>query len=39
VVVAFKPKRLLLGVKGAAPVIDAELPKRVKTDDCYWTLG
>ena len=34
-----RPQKLSLGTRGgAAPLFSAELPKRVKVDDCSWTM-
>ena len=32
------PKKLQVGVKGQPKIIDGELHKKVKVDDCLWTL-
>mmetsp|Transcript_14030 Transcript_14030/g.20688 ORF Transcript_14030/g.20688 Transcript_14030/m.20688 type:complete len:342 (-) Transcript_14030:148-1173(-) len=31
-------KRLKVGLKGAEPIVQGELHKEVKVDDCFWTL-
>jgi len=36
--VEMKKTRLKIGLKGQAPIIDAELHKEIKPDDSFWTL-
>lgn len=36
--VDIKNKRLRVGLKGQAPIIDGELHKRIIVDDSFWTL-
>ncbi|XP_002163354.1 nuclear migration protein nudC isoform X1 [Hydra vulgaris] len=38
VVVDFKQQHLKVSLKGHPPIIDAELCKKIKIEDCYWTL-
>jgi len=38
VIVEFTQTRLKVGLKGHPPIIDAELHKTVKVEECYWTL-
>merc|ERR1719431_15803 len=37
-VVQFKKKRLLVGLKGHPPIIDDELYAQIKIEECVWTL-
>jgi len=36
--VVFKNKRLKVGLKGKTPIIDEELQKTIKPDECVWTI-
>eukprot|EP01117_Protostelium_nocturnum_P015732 TRINITY_DN611_c0_g3_i4.p2 TRINITY_DN611_c0_g3~~TRINITY_DN611_c0_g3_i4.p2 ORF type:complete len:275 (+),score=84.93 TRINITY_DN611_c0_g3_i4:91-915(+) len=36
--VIFKPSRLLVGLKGQTPIIDDELERSIKTEECSWTI-
>jgi len=38
-VVQFKKKRLLVGLKGHPPIIDDELYNQIKIEECLWTLA
>eukprot|EP00656_Telonema_subtile_P034166 TRINITY_DN3828_c0_g1_i2.p1 TRINITY_DN3828_c0_g1~~TRINITY_DN3828_c0_g1_i2.p1 ORF type:complete len:313 (+),score=140.02 TRINITY_DN3828_c0_g1_i2:190-1128(+) len=38
VVCDIQAERIKIGLKGAEPIVDAALHKRVDTDECYWTL-
>jgi hypothetical protein len=39
IIVEFKPKKLKVGIKGQSNmIIDEELDKPIKSDDCLWTL-
>ncbi|RAL46969.1 hypothetical protein DM860_016603 [Cuscuta australis] len=38
IICEIKKNHLKVGVKGQPPVIDAELYKPVKVDDCFWSL-
>jgi hypothetical protein len=38
VTVEIARNRIKVGLRGAAPILDAQLHKRVKPDDCSWTL-
>ena len=37
-VVVIEKKRIKVGVKRQAPIIDGNFPKEVKLDDCTWCL-
>lgn len=37
--VEFKKKRLYVGLKGHAPIIDDELYNQIKIEECLWTLN
>lgn len=38
IIVEFTQTRLKVGLKGHPPIIDGELHKQVKVEECYWTL-
>jgi len=38
IVVQFQKKHLKVALKNQPPIIDEEVPKEVKVEDCYWTL-
>ncbi|XP_019087055.1 PREDICTED: protein BOBBER 1 [Camelina sativa] len=38
VVCEIKKNRLKVGIKGQDPIIDGELSRSVKPDDCYWNI-
>lgn len=38
IIVEFKQKHLKVALKGHPPIIDAEMPQKVKIEECYWTL-
>lgn len=37
-IVEFKQKHLKVALKGHPPIIDEDLPNKVKVEECYWTL-
>uniref|UniRef100_A0A2P2JRX4 Protein BOBBER 1 isoform X2 n=1 Tax=Rhizophora mucronata TaxID=61149 RepID=A0A2P2JRX4_RHIMU len=39
VVCDIKKNNLKVGLKGQPPIIDGELYKPIKVDDCYWSIG
>ena len=39
VVCEIKKDHLKAGLKGQPPIIDGELHKSVKVDDCFWSIG
>lgn len=38
-VVDYTSTHIKFGIKGKPAFVDADLPKRVKTSECMWTLG
>jgi len=38
IIVEFTHSHLKVGLKGQPPIIDDEMPNKVKVEECYWTL-
>jgi len=38
IIVEFTQSRLKIALKGHTPIIDEEMPHKVKVEECYWTL-
>lgn len=38
IIVEFTQSRLKVALKGHPPIIDDEMPNKVKVEECYWTL-
>ncbi len=37
--IEYTSTHLKFGIKGRDPIVNADLPKRVKTSECMWSLG